>query len=529
MPLPAKGEIKVYHTPDGAPYVICNSTHAFVNPTAPDSHRTCCEEINQTLNLNLGQSWITRDNRLGRLLLWWCRWCDVLLFEWWETIPMYIYKEWIPLTWKRVMIRSGWKIFLHYHKTWCGKRTGLHPSQSYHYHAMTTLLFSSKFVAWTPRRMRFFLSQIHTNAPNDPPPPERIQIIQQDMTTEEFRIPSQQTGHGTVQGWYIRSPKATVTTTHENPTSNDRHGSSRNSILFWIYGGAYLAGDVRGNSAVADYLAIHTHSDAVFVPKFRLAPEADLLDVLWDVCLAFYWLLQQHKTQPQQPPIIYILGVSSGAAIAVRLLQLLAQHRRHEDLDVPDYFRPLLSRMTMVHHSSIGGAVLFHPYVDYEQLYPHERTGSFAHYAKHDLIVNEAVQEYGLPYLKDFIPILTDQDHPPTQENDNSKDNDNYTANRMARRKQSPIHQSCQGLPPLCVITSQHEAVYDMTCELVNRARSEGVSVTMGMWKYMCHVFEILHGFLPEGQICMDFVVEWIQEQQQQHTFRRDNIQAKEG
>lgn len=102
-----------------------------------------------------------------------------------------------------------------------------------------------------------------------------------------------------------------------------------------------------------------------------------------------------------------------------------------------------------------------------------------------------------------FIPTLVQGD-----------DNNDAAVNGQARRSQSPIHQSCKGLPPLCVVTSEHEAVYDMTCILVNRARSEGVPVTMGVWKCMCHVFSILHGFLPEGQISMDFVVEWIQERQ---------------
>ena len=63
------------------------------------------------------------------------------------------------------------------------------------------------------------------------------------------------------------------------------------------------------------------------------------------------------------------------------------------------------------------------------------------------------------------------------------------------------------------VVSSEHEAVYDMTCDLVNRARSDGVLVTMGVWKYMCHVFALLHGFFPEGQLCLDWVVEWVNEQ----------------
>ena len=69
------------------------------------------------------------------------------------------------------------------------------------------------------------------------------------------------------------------------------------------------------------------------------------------------------------------------------------------------------------------------------------------------------------------------------------------------------------GLPPLYVIVSEHEAVYDMTIDLVNRARSDNVKTTVGVFKYMCHVFSFLHGFIPEGRISMELVADWISEQ----------------
>lgn len=120
------------------------------------------------------------------------------------------------------------------------------------------------------------------------------------------------------------------------------------------------------------------------------------------------------------------------------------------------------------------------------------------------LLFHQAVQEYGLPYLKDFIPIL-DEDRTGDMEKDSA----------IARRKQSPIHQSCRGMPPLCVISSEHECVYDQTIELVNRARKEGVEVTVGVWKYMCHVFSLLNMMVPEGQLSIDFAVAWVHEQQE--------------
>lgn len=529
--LPASGETLVYHTLDGAPYVLCNSTEPFINPTSPndtpadenestESRNKYCEQVNQTLNLDLGQTFVTRNNRLGGVLLFICRWVDILFFEWYESIPMYIWSEIVPLSFKRALTRSGWNVYLAIHTAFLGKTTGLHPSQSLDYHAMTTMMFQSQFLAWTPRRMRFFLKEVNSSAPNDPPTPERIKVMDQDMTVQPFdvTIPTQQVRHRRVEGWYIRQSNDNncSTSNKSNPTTNASQKNTRKGTIFWIYGGAYLAGDSRGNSSAADYLANHSNMNTVFVPTFRLAPEADLFDVLWDICLAFYWLQceleQKSKSTGQPVEPIYIVGISSGAAIATRLVQLMAQQGRKEDLNVPNYFALLVQRLNL---SNVGGAVLFNPYVDYTQLYEHERKGSFLHYAKHDLVVNQAVQEYGLPYLKNFIPTL---------EQEQQQEGDNQNAARddcTARRTQSPIHLSCKGLPPLCVVASEHEAVYDMTCTLVNQARSEGVPVTFGVWKFMCHVFTILHGFLPEGQLSMDFVVDWIrkeQEKRQQET-----------
>lgn len=103
------------------------------------------------------------------------------------------------------------------------------------------------------------------------------------------------------------------------------------------------------------------------------------------------------------------------------------------------------------------------------------------------MIVNESVQQYGLPYLKDFIPD-------------------------GRRREYSPLYRSMQDLPPLCVVISEHEAVHDMAVEFVNLARAQGVPVTLGIWKYMCHVFPLLWGFVPESQISMKFVCEWLKQ-----------------
>lgn len=457
-------DTSVFHTPDGAPFVVCNSDAEFINPTTPADATP--EKINSELNLDLGQRIITRKNLA---LLWIINFLDRLLFQWLEVPFFKFWSEVVPLSFRRALTHRSWRLYFRLHKALLGKSTGIHPSQSYEYHALTTVMWWARFIAVTPRRMRFSLSQLYAISPNPPPETDRItKFSERPEFLEGDASPKQQEHSCTVEGWYVH-----------------RHGKSQvtEKVIFWIYGGAYLAGDARGNSAAADWMGTRCDMD-VFIPNIRLAPEANIDDVLWDTCLAYKWLSKRVEDPSKQ---IFVLGISSGGALATRLMQLIGQHSRGESIGVPAYFSKLLERMVMP-----SGGILFGPYVDYDET----KKGSFLHYPRHDLVVTESVQQYGLPYLDDFIPRRPELENP--------------------RQEYSPIHRSMKGLPPLCVVVSEHEAVYDMTVQLVNRGRSEGVKVTLCVFKYMCHVFSFLLGFIPEGRISMELVSDWIIERAQE-------------
>jgi len=78
------------------------------------------------------------------------------------------------------------------------------------------------------------------------------------------------------------------------------------------------------------------------------------------------------------------------------------------------------------------------------------------------------------------------------------------------RYEESPVNRSFEGLPPLCLIVSEHECVYDMNIDMCNKAREAGISVDLGVWKYMCHVWPLLTAFFPEARSAIDFMCDWI-------------------
>jgi acetyl esterase/lipase len=170
------------------------------------------------------------------------------------------------------------------------------------------------------------------------------------------------------------TPTGTSTTNKDmTVTGKFIQHSSRPSqkVIFWIYGGAYLAGDSDGNLGIAEKMGLLCGQDEgevrdVFIPNYRLVPENNLDDAVRDVTLAYEWLIHERGIQPEN---VVLLGISSGGGLAVLLMQALAESRRNNANNC--------NRMP-------AGAVLVGPFVDYTT-----PKGSFSEYTKHDLIVNE--------------------------------------------------------------------------------------------------------------------------------------------
>lgn len=256
-------------------------------------------------------------------------------------------------------------------------------------------------------------------------------------------------------------------------------------VILWIFGGAFLAGDSVGNMGIAEKMGMmcaneeddddcHNGMRDVFVPEYRLVPEYHLDDATHDITLAYEYLVYERGIRPEN---ITLVGVSSGGGLVVLLMQALAKARREEESKGVE-FNDSSNCVPMP-----AGGVMMGPFVDYT-----EPKGSMKEYTKHDLVVNESVFDEGIPYLEKILGC---------HEN---------------RVRASPVYGNFEGLPPLCICVSEHEVVYDQAMTLAARAKEQGVDVTVGVWKYMCHVFPMFCPFVPEGRESFDFMCKWIQE-----------------
>ncbi len=288
------------------------------------------------------------------------------------------------------------------------------------------------------------------------------------------------------------APPTTNTNNNDDPTNVtgyiiQHHPKPSSKIILWLYGGAYLSGNSVGNLHYAEKISQHSSYIDVFLPNYRLLPEYTFFDALYDVCLSYEYLVLVRGYHPRD---IILLGISSGGGLCVRLMQRIVEFQKElvlmkENMKKVENEKITTTNATMdtmVELLTIvpRGAVLMSPFVDYT-----EPKGTFLEYIQHDLIVNESVFEEGLPYLSTLGSY------------ENSK-------------KESPVYKSFVGLPPLCLITSEHECVFDQNVLLCNNARKDGVDVDLGVWRYMCHVWPVWSGWLPEARQAVDFICDWI-------------------
>lgn len=513
-------------------YLVCDDpkNHSpFVNPRAEKTPSEAPEAGNSSIrpwpSRSTTPSWI-----LQSIVLF-----DTVFVSWWIMYALNAYHEKIPLWLKRKVCFVAWEWYVWIHTLVACGWMGCYGDRSFYtgqksdpaddneeltmsdeFKAFSTLMYPVQFYPVNVPMIRFSLSQLNTVSLKDIPLEDSIERIDYAVVPDNaetnskhgFVVPETQRDHQGVSGLYVT-----------NPNKIAKSGGPK-TIIFWIYGGAYLGGDAEGNLSLANDFLIDCNADSVLIPTYRLAPEATVDDVLWDICWSYRYLLrrleeEEHHSEGYE---IVLVGISSGGALALRLLQFLRDRSLQRPM-MPSFLEPLVDDILAISKRSsttVAGGVLFGPYADYRD--PQPSDGSFLRNAKYDWIVTEAVQHYGLPYLNGFIPPLGE---------DLQTNGSGVCKNTHGRILYSPLSHDMNDLPPLCVVASEHEACYDMAIEIVNKARrgvkpsiaigangrggkAKPTEVTVGLWKHMCHVFSMMQALLPEGKASIEFTKEWI-------------------
>lgn len=75
----------------------------------------------------------------------------------------------------------------------------------------------------------------------------------------------------------------------------------------------------------------------------------------------------------------------------------------------------------------------------------------------------------------------------------------------------SPVFGDYRGLPPLLIQVGEHEMLHDDSIRVAEKAREDGVDVTLEDWAGMFHVFQSHEPLLPEARQAIDHIGQFVQ------------------
>lgn len=293
---------------------------------------------------------------------------------------------------------------------------------------MSVFMWPARVFPMTLRRIRFGMSNLDWFIPPD------LDGVKEEL----IELPER----GVRGIWLHTAPEGV-----ENPP-----------VFFWVFGGAFFAGDIEGNRGFAARYARQLGADA-FVVDYRLLPENRIADAFRDGTRAYEYVLSR-----KSPDKIIVGGISAGAGLLINALQCA----RSTDVEL---------RKWAFHGSDPtpqpAAAMLIGPFVDFT--IPSSNESSMIKNTATDFIVTQRVLEMCTPM---FIGGEGSQER---------------------LRGLSPLYKDLSGLPPMHVSYSLREATTDMCNELVKKLRDAGNEVDTFTTPYLGHVFQVLLSFLPEA------------------------------
>ncbi len=231
-------------------------------------------------------------------------------------------------------------------------------------------------------------------------------------------------------------------------------GANPDHRLLYLHGGGFVSG------SGAFYLALAAHLSqaaqcAVLLPDYRLAPEHPFPAGLEDCVRAHEWLQNNGPEGPSAAKATMIAGDSAGGNLT--LATLLALRDRQQPLPVC--------------------GIAISPCTDFTLSSASMRT-----------VDDPILSAKTMPVFRDYYLGKSDP-HDPLA---------------------SPVFGDYRGLPPLLIQVGEHEMLRDDGVRVAEKARHDGTSVRLEIWKGMFHVFQSHEPLLPEAREAIDSAAAFI-------------------
>ena len=234
--------------------------------------------------------------------------------------------------------------------------------------------------------------------------------------------------------------------------------SSENRILY-LHGGAYTVGSDVSHRPITYQIAKRTKC-AVFALNYRLMPESDRKDSIFDCQAGYDWILNNGPDGPESVRNIAISGDSAGGNLAL----MLSHWSRKLEIKSPN------------------AVVVLSPQTDCTFQSPSMHRNQTT-----DPMLKPLLS--GLLKMPRFILLWLlywQLGHKPSDP------------------LISPIFNELSNLPPTLIQVSSSEMLFDDSIRYVEKARKHGSEVKLQIWDNLPHVWQIFDNFIDESHKALD-------------------------
>ncbi len=228
--------------------------------------------------------------------------------------------------------------------------------------------------------------------------------------------------------------------------------ASQEKVILYLHGGGYVTGSIEDHRMMCGLLANSTEAQ-VLSPEYRLAPEHPFPAALDDSLKVYQWLVDQGYSSTN----IIVAGDSAGGGLSVATV--LALKERSESLP--------------------AAVVCLSPWVDLAL-----KGQSHTTKAKVEAMLQTDV-------LREWALCYTDESN-------------------LINPLVSPIYGDFHGFPPLLIQVGSEEILLNDSILLAEKARTDGVDVTLKVWEGMWHVWQALGELIPENKKTFEEIGEFV-------------------
>lgn len=273
-----------------------------------------------------------------------------------------------------------------------------------------------------------------------------IQVVRKYFERQAHKLPSVKNLKVEMEKTVINDIPSTWFVPHSTPSK-----PLASQIIYYLHGGGYAICSVNTHKRLIAHIAKACHAKVLAI-DYRLAPEHPFPAAIEDAIGVYKYLLTAYDSSK-----IILMGDSAGGGLST------ASMLKMKELELP---QP-------------KAAVLLSPWVDLVGDSESYRTKS-----QKDLIIAVAdIHRYSKDYFKEMSP-----NHPLI----------------------SPIYADLSGLPPLLIQVGTHEILLNDSLKLAEKAKEDGVDVTLEVWESMLHVWQFFADYVPESRKAIRKIAEFV-------------------